>query len=148
MRQVCKTWKSIVDHGDALWQHAYVTRFHPVDEETNQDDDDDDPNESLGVSSVKRSFCWRELFMSKYLAERRIRFMRHKKTGWKVRTCGHVGCLDVLRSPEQMKRHYEMHQKHNQRRRARNLKRQIATIAATEKRPTKRALGVASRKRA
>ncbi len=101
VRQVCKAWKEVADQ-DSLWRDAYVARFHPIMPSDDQ---------LLSCSTPSLESSWKQLFMDKYDAERRIRFLRNRRTGWKVRTCGHVGCLEVLRTQEQLKRHYEAHRK-------------------------------------
>ena len=95
-REVCQTWKEIVDNTNTLWYAAYHSRFgfslH-------------DP--SIGEDVSKRN--WQTLFYQKWLVEQNIRFRRHGATGWKHRTCRYIGCLHVLRSEKRERRHYKMH---------------------------------------
>jgi hypothetical protein len=88
---ICKAWKSLID-SDALWRQAYMARFTTRQE-----------CESIDVR-------WKTVFMNKLFAEKALRFKRHS-SGWKHRTCEHIGCLMVLRSPNQMTMHYRSHKK-------------------------------------
>lgn len=88
---ICKAWKSLID-SDALWHQAYMARFT-----TRQD------CESIDIR-------WKTAFRNKLFAEKALRFKRHP-SGWKHRTCEHIGCLMVLRSPNQMTIHYRSHKK-------------------------------------
>lgn len=98
---VCKTWNS-VSQSDLLWRQSYVTRFNVRQ-----------AGEIVDASMIESKMsmgCWKKVFVNKVLAERALRFKRHS-SGWKYRTCEHIGCLMVLRSPNQMVTHYRTHKK-------------------------------------
>jgi F-box domain len=114
MRLVSTEWKHIADH-PRLWYQLYRTRFgfvekkHTVDDTTtnnNNNSADQLPNENEPV--------WKQFFMERWLAEREIRFQYHRKSDWKVRLCRHLGCLQVLKSPLQERRHDSKHERQAQ----------------------------------
>lgn len=53
---------------------------------------------------------WRNLFVEKYRCEKALKF-KYSHLGWKYRTCGYVGCNQVMRSAEQQVRHHLVHEK-------------------------------------
>lgn len=95
---VCKAWKSLIE-SEVVWHQAYMSRF-PIRA----------GNESIFESTGSPLGSWKTLLANKVLAEKALRFKRHS-SGWKHRTCGHVGCLMVLKSPAQMEKHYRAHEK-------------------------------------
>ena len=101
---ICKAWKSLTEE-DALWCQAYRTKFPVLKEE-----------EPL-IKSINKGDSplgsWKTLLVNKMLAEKALRFKRHS-SGWKHRTCGHIGCLMVLKNPNQMTTHYRTHMKRRQ----------------------------------
>jgi hypothetical protein len=114
-RSVCRLWKDIVDDSNSLWYGAYRARFGLL-----RQDPRADHHQAATIYSD-----WRDLFMTKFLAEQHIRFQRHGPTGFKYRTCGYIGCLAVLKSSSQEKNHYESHaRKAEQRKRLRPRKKE------------------------
>ena len=99
IRQVCQTWKGLSDDTSCLWYDAYRSRFGLL----NQDPRAMQKNRSLSQRS------WKELFVDKWLVEQNLRFQRCQKTGWKHRTCGYLGCLEVLRTPKRQEDHFRLH---------------------------------------
>lgn len=96
---ICKAWR-MHTQDDTLWCQAYASRF-PI---LNQD-------KSIAASVTRgdsKFGSWKRLLVNKVLAEKALRFKRHS-SGWKHRTCAHIGCLMVLRSPSQMIKHYGTH---------------------------------------
>lgn len=97
---VCKVWCTISNLED-MWRQAYCCRFRIVQEDA-----------ALAPSgkSSQVDFSWKKLFISKWLAERDLRFCRNT-SGWKHRTCDFLGCLMVIKSKGQLKRHAGVHKK-------------------------------------
>lgn len=91
-RSVCRDWKTLLDHPNHhqwLWRQLYESRFGLA-------------SQQVDVAVVGKN--WKQWFMDKWLAEREIRWKRHK-SGWRYRVCSHVGCLQVLKSPIMAEKH-------------------------------------------
>lgn len=95
---VCKAWKSLIE-SEVVWHEAYSSRFSIRE-----------GNESIFELDGSPHGSWKTLLANKVLAEKALRFKRHS-SGWKHRTCEHLGCLMVLKSPTQMENHYRSHEK-------------------------------------
>lgn len=108
---ICKVWKLLAED-NALWGQAYASRFPILKQDKTIAD-----SITRGDSKFK---SWRTLFANKVLAEKALRFKRHS-SGWKHRTCTHIGCLMVLKSPSQMTKHYGTHIVRNSKVRKRKL---------------------------
>ena len=96
MREVCQTWKRVVDKSNILWYEAYSTRFGFVSE---------DPKHVWGQVNID----WKKMFISKWFVEDSLENRRNATTGWMYRTCRYVGCHHILRSENAEKKHYGTH---------------------------------------
>jgi hypothetical protein len=120
--QVCKAWKDASETvSNTLWENAYRTNFGRyrwpcVDSErcfivaTSPT-----AATALDTSPKKREMMsetyWRNLFTQKFIAEKMVRFQRNPRTGYKHRTCNYVGCLHILKTAEQERKHEQMHRR-------------------------------------
>lgn len=101
VRLVCSNWKRLSDNA-RLWRDLYHSRFGTTTDCSN------------GVFSRNGtgSSLWQQLFVERWQAERAIRFrVCSVDSSWKVRLCGHVGCLTVLATPSAATRHSMKHQR-------------------------------------
>ena len=114
MRYVSKEWKSVAD-SNPLWLSAYRSRYGIL------------PDDKLVHSETAP---WKDYFMNKWLAEREIGFCRGKN-GWKVRLCGFVECMHVLKSRKQLKNHHMTHQATKLKRPAKKKQPKKRSLAAT-----------------
>lgn len=118
--QVCKTWKVVSDaFSNTLWESAYVSDFGKyrwacVDEERQHRvategifavDSKIAYNKTENVSKT----YWKNLFTQKQIVENMVRFHRNPRSGYKHRTCNYVGCLAILKTAEQERKHNQMH---------------------------------------
>lgn len=94
LRYVCKDFRDIAD-SNRLWHGIYKYRFGFAKDDPTQEDD---------------TRPWKTYFVERWIASRHIRLRRHR-SGWKVRLCKHVGCLQVLTSPERATRHDAIHRR-------------------------------------
>ena len=115
---VCKTWKAVSDTvSNSLWEKAYVSSFGKyrwpsieAEERYRVSRCTIAPTESssLGTESISSTY-WKNLFIQKQIAEKMVRFQRNSRTGYKYRTCSYIGCLHVLKTVEQERKHDKMH---------------------------------------
>jgi len=98
-RQVCQSWKTMIDSSNSLWQDVYRSSFelHP-----------DDPK-AQGPALGSEQEDWSRLVMQKVVMERSLMHRRNEGTGWKHRTCAYVGCYHVLKSERLAALHYASH---------------------------------------
>jgi hypothetical protein len=136
---ICKIWKLLTED-DALWFQAYAWRF-PIQKQ--------DKTIVYSVTRGDSKFkSWRTLFANKILAERALRFKRNS-SGWKHRTCTHIGCLMVLKSPSQMTKHYGTHIMRTPKERKRKLiraKRKLSSADSCEPPSLKQRLELKSKR--
>ena len=129
LREVCSTWKEITDTSKWLWFTAYKSRFGLLPEDCKTFDAHGSHITSTGshcgasaVSSVllaaRPAYDWKELFQSKWRAERNLQFRWEYGSGWRYRICQHIGCLVVMTSAKKQAQHYKSHQRREQREQA------------------------------
>jgi hypothetical protein len=130
MREVCRGWREVADD-PRLWQQAYASRFGAprIDGKVRVS--------GLVSSGSPSGFDWKSLFASKLAAERLLRFRRHS-SGWKVRTCRYLGCLQVLTTPRQAERHGLKHQRSSGAPNTSKRKARVSTAKATANSSCKR----------
>jgi hypothetical protein len=106
LQQVCQLWNSTIDHrSNSIWKDAYMSRFSPAMDSTPISISRISYMSSTSSSTVS----WKDLFYHKHVAEMSIKHQRHAKTGFKFRTCPHVGCLLVIKSERQQSQHLDKH---------------------------------------
>jgi hypothetical protein len=93
MRHVSKEWKEVAD-SKQLWHSVYQSRYGLL------------PEDPVGQNETAP---WKTHFVNKWLAEREIGFQRNK-SGWKVRLCGYVTCMHIVKNKQQEQRHHATHQ--------------------------------------
>jgi len=94
IQQVCKKWKSIVDsRSEYFWEDCYIKKFGSFQ----------------GSRPTQKT--WKDLFVRKYITEQSIRYKRNSRSGYKYRTCSYLGCLQILRTSDQERKHTAMHQR-------------------------------------
>ena len=99
MRLVCIEWKSAADK-QSLWYSYYLKRYKNCIEITNQ------------TIKNEANLDWKFLFINRHQAERAIRHISNKKfPKWRIRLCGHLNCLYVIKSSQSMQKHKEKHLK-------------------------------------
>ena len=120
--QVCKAWKYISDTvSNTLWKNAYASTFGKycwpcVDAEhrhlvaTGAIIAIDFSKSQNKMENTSKSY-WKNLFAQKHIAEKMVRFQRNPRSGYKHRTCNYVGCLHVLKSVEQERKHDQKHRR-------------------------------------
>ena len=59
-------------------------------------------------SEISQTY-WKNLFTQKQIAEKMVRFQRNPRSGYKYTTCNYVGCLHILKTAEQERKHDKMH---------------------------------------
>ena len=59
--------------------------------------------------TITKIGSWRNLFVEKYYSEKALKF-KYSSSGWKYRTCGYIGCYQVMRSAEQQAKHHRVHE--------------------------------------
>jgi hypothetical protein len=128
IRQVCQMWKGLSDDTSRLWYDAYRSRFELL----NQDPRAMHKDRSIGQQS------WKQLFVDKWLVEQNIRFRRCQKTGWKHRTCGYLGCLEVLRTPKRVENHVRLHVRKEKKEQEQAARHRIKETVRREKEEKKR----------
>jgi len=118
--QVCKTWKATVDSvSNNLWEKAYVAQFdkykwpcldskHRYLVAISAITAVVHKNYSCTAKHVDKSY-WKDLFIQKHIAEKLVRFQRNPRSGFKHRTCNYLGCLQILKSADQERKHDQMH---------------------------------------
>ena len=96
--KTCRSWQKIITD-ECIWENVYRNRYFLLgtDAQINQ--------------VISRVGSWKTLFREKLEAQRELRFQRSPSTGWKHRTCYYCGCFQVLKSPNAMKKHEQVHNK-------------------------------------
>eukprot|EP00536_Pseudo-nitzschia_multiseries_P002963 jgi/Psemu1/284092/fgenesh1_pg.42_\ len=119
--QVCKTWKATSDMvSNDLWENAYVADFgkyrwacrdakHRHLAASRVVCEHQDRNNVVEAATDRTD--WKDIFIRKHIAEKLIRFQRNPRTGFKHRTCSYLGCLQILKSTGQERRHDQMHER-------------------------------------
>ncbi len=117
---VCKAWKIVSDVvSNSLWESAYAAKFgkyrwpsldaerrHRVS--TCAIDAIDFEDASKKSEEISQTY-WKNLFTQKQIAEKMVRFQRNPRSGYKYTTCNYVGCLHILKTAEQERKHDKMH---------------------------------------
>mmetsp|Transcript_16243 Transcript_16243/g.44981 ORF Transcript_16243/g.44981 Transcript_16243/m.44981 type:complete len:1127 (-) Transcript_16243:52-3432(-) len=120
--QVCKTWKATIDMVSySLWETAYVAQFgkyrwacmdaehrHFVANGAITSVACEHKNRNLKALGTT---YWKDMFIRKHIAEKLVRFQRNPRSGFKHRTCSYLGCLQVLKSVDQQRKHDQMHKR-------------------------------------
>jgi hypothetical protein len=94
---VCQSWKTLTGE-DTIWEYAYKANYGILG----------DASEVMKV--VSKIGSWKNLFVEKYYSQKALKF-KYSATGWKHRTCGYIGCYQVMKSATQQARHYQVHER-------------------------------------
>ena len=120
--QVCKAWKNVSNTvSDTLWKNSYASTFGKyrwpcVDAEhrhlvaTGAIVAIDSIKSHAKIENTSKSY-WKNLFAQKHIAEKMVRFQRNPRSGYKHRTCNYVGCLHILKSAEEERKHDQKHRR-------------------------------------
>ena len=92
---VCKSWKAV--SSDRRWKQVYRSTHGILG----------DPDDIEKVVSNVGS--WKNLFVENYYSEKALKF-QYSSSGWKFKTCGYIGCYQVMRNPEQQAKHFRVHE--------------------------------------
>ncbi|CAB9516296.1 expressed unknown protein [Seminavis robusta] len=105
VRYVSKAWKEMADD-DRYWFPLYRSRFglrHDGSHGLRAD----------GSFARGQDQTWKEYFMEKWIAQRDIRldYTCRRQAVFKHRVCTYFGCFRVIRSQQQLARHYDLHRR-------------------------------------
>lgn len=89
-----KVFRSLTSD-DVQWTAVYRCRFGILGHEIDK--------------TISKIGSWRNLFVEKYYSEKALKF-KYSSSGWKYRTCGYIGCYQVMRSAEQQTKHHRVHE--------------------------------------
>eukprot|EP00559_Dactyliosolen_fragilissimus_P000345 CAMPEP_0184873558 /NCGR_PEP_ID=MMETSP0580-20130426/41913_1 /TAXON_ID=1118495 /ORGANISM="Dactyliosolen fragilissimus" /LENGTH=552 /DNA_ID=CAMNT_0027376481 /DNA_START=1459 /DNA_END=3117 /DNA_ORIENTATION=- len=106
---------------DLLWYKHYFRRFDDALQDENNFPKDISSNikkayidnycyvrkNSISISGEPHNF-WKKEFFRKWEMEKKLT-IKFDANGWKYRTCPHVGCMTILRTPEKFKFHLRKH---------------------------------------
>ena len=117
---VCKTWKIVSDTvSNSLWENAYVSTFGkyrwPSLDAEHRHRISTCAIAAVAFQSTSNKMVnigkdyWKNLFTQKHIAEKMVRFQRNSRSGYKHRTCSYVGCLHIIKTAEQERKHDKMH---------------------------------------
>ena len=122
LAEVCKEWQAIGQKA-CLWQQMYIRRWPTAI---------DDPF-AVSAKNSKHVKKWKDAFVEKCQRERAIR-SKFSSNGWKHRTCEYVGCTSVLRSQQQLEKHYQKHKDNSVKRKSTREKQEVAKAKKEEAR--------------
>jgi hypothetical protein len=86
----------ILAHEDARWKEVYSSSYGILGDDVDR--------------VVSQIGSWRNLFVEKYYSEKALKFKYCNSTGFKYRTCGYVGCYQVMKSLDRQAKHYAVHE--------------------------------------
>ena len=104
---VCRSWRSL-GNDPAIWHRLYRSRFK-IRREVDIITTLASPTAQQQYAAKEEVRDWRRLFITKWMAERRLRSSFSKCGKWKHKTCEYVGCLAVLRSKAMYEKHLKKH---------------------------------------
>ena len=104
IRGVCSTWKELSDE-DRSWLPIYRRRFGLAGL------DEAESKAAQATTGEVTPSLWKSRFVSKWLAERQVRFKVNKKKNFKYQICKYVDCQHVIISPEHIRKHHFFHRK-------------------------------------
>lgn len=119
--QVCKAWKSLSDTvSETLWANAYLAKYKnyrwlsPGAEQRYLVATGAIPPITFSESpttenTIERRWVWKDVFIRKQIAEKIVGFKRNPRTGYKHRICNYIGCLEILKSANQERKHDKIH---------------------------------------
>jgi hypothetical protein len=126
MEQVGKSWREIIQKdSNVLWQGAYLAEYKVLHhgfslQGETATKEDKTPSSSPKTKLIQTDLVWagnrtwKDLFVRKYIAEKSLANKRNTKTGFKYRTCPYVGCLCVMKSIDQERKHIQVHERNDQ----------------------------------
>jgi len=124
LRTVCRDWKEITDE-DRFWKPLYEKRFGLMGYDESKEND----TKTVKATTEATAALWKSPFISKWFAQRQIRFKFNHKREYKFRICRHFDCHHVLSSPYRENQHYEKHKRQKALEEQREAKRKAKEIA-------------------